>query len=87
VRCFEYSGLNMLVSYRFAMDIAQALNFLHKALLVHLDLKPANVIIGANDTCKLGDFGCCQVKILKATPVSGKDIESNTCIVTEPTVL
>lgn len=45
----------------FAHDIACALNFLHQNNIVHLDLKPANVIVGCDNTCKLGDFGCCQI--------------------------
>jgi len=46
---------------RYALDIAQAICYLHDARIVHLDLKPANVIVTLSDVCKLGDFGCCQV--------------------------
>jgi len=45
---------------RFVRDIACALKFVHENSLVHLDLKPANVIVDRQDVCKLGDFGCCQ---------------------------
>lgn len=45
---------------QFIRDIASALKFVHENSLVHLDLKPANVIVNSNDLCKLGDFGCCQ---------------------------
>jgi len=46
---------------RYALDIARAVCYLHDARIVHLDLKPANVIVTLGDVCKLGDFGCCQV--------------------------
>lgn len=45
---------------KFVRDIACALRFVHENSLVHLDLKPANVIVDGQDVCKLGDFGCCQ---------------------------
>ena len=45
---------------QFIRDIACALKFVHENNLVHLDLKPANVIVNRQDECKLGDFGCCQ---------------------------
>jgi len=47
--------------YRYALDISRAIRYLHDARIVHLDLKPANVIVTLADVCKLGDFGCCQV--------------------------
>lgn len=46
--------------WNFVRDIACALKFVHENGLVHLDLKPANVIVDRQDLCKLGDFGCCQ---------------------------
>lgn len=46
--------------WHFVRDIACALKFVHENCLVHLDLKPANVIVDRQDLCKLGDFGCCQ---------------------------
>lgn len=46
--------------WNYVRDIACALKFVHENSLVHLDLKPANVIVDRQDLCKLGDFGCCQ---------------------------
>ncbi|ESO86718.1 hypothetical protein LOTGIDRAFT_194882, partial [Lottia gigantea] len=45
---------------RYSMDIANALEYAHRNLIVHLDLKPLNILITSKDVCKLGDFGCCQ---------------------------
>ena len=46
---------------RFSTEITTALRFIHANCIIHLDLKPANVILTPKGRCKLGDFGCCQV--------------------------
>ncbi|TSQ46631.1 Serine/threonine-protein kinase mos [Bagarius yarrelli] len=43
---------------RYAADVARALRHLHANGIVHLDLKPANVIVSPGGVCKLADFGC-----------------------------
>jgi len=53
-----------LTSYRrlkYASDVISALYYIHKHNVVHLDVKPANILVTSNDVCKLGDFGCCKV--------------------------
>ncbi|XP_069587469.1 proto-oncogene serine/threonine-protein kinase mos [Ranitomeya imitator] len=45
---------------RYARHIADGLGFLHREKVVHLDLKPANVLLAPRDLCKIGDFGCSQ---------------------------
>ncbi|XP_044280215.1 proto-oncogene serine/threonine-protein kinase mos [Varanus komodoensis] len=44
----------------YACDIMAGLVFLHSHLIVHLDLKPANIFITEQNVCKIGDFGCSQ---------------------------
>ena len=45
---------------KFSLDIATALQFAHQQGIAHLDLKPGNVLVTAEDHCKLADFGCCR---------------------------
>ncbi|XP_034998188.1 proto-oncogene serine/threonine-protein kinase mos [Hippoglossus stenolepis] len=43
---------------RYSTDIAHGLRFLHSHSIVHLDIKPANVLVSSEDVCKIVDFGC-----------------------------
>jgi serine/threonine protein kinase len=38
-------------------DVASGLHHIHSSGFVHLDIKPANLLIGANGIVKIGDFG------------------------------
>lgn len=35
----------------------QGLEFLHANHVLHLDIKPANLFLDADERCKIGDFG------------------------------
>lgn len=45
---------------KFAFHISKALDYINTNKIVHLDLKPSNVLVTPDDVCKLGDFGCSQ---------------------------
>lgn len=53
-------GLSLAQSLHYSCDIVAGLAFLHSQLIVHLDLKPANIFITEQNICKIGDFGCSQ---------------------------
>ncbi|XP_034254317.1 serine/threonine-protein kinase mos [Thrips palmi] len=45
--------------FRYSMQIGTALAYCHKQRILHLDVKPQNVLVDIfTDTCKLCDFGC-----------------------------
>lgn len=46
---------------KFAFEVSSALEYVHENKIAHLDLKPANVLIADDGSCKLADFGCCQI--------------------------
>lgn len=39
-------------------QISAGLAYCHDQRILHLDLKPSNIMISSDDTCKLVDFGC-----------------------------
>lgn len=43
---------------RYSTDIIQGLRFLHSHYILHLDIKPANILVSEEDVCKIADFGC-----------------------------
>ena len=42
---------------RMSLEILMGLQYLHNENVVHRDLRSANVMLTAEDTCKIGDFG------------------------------
>lgn len=50
----------MFGTHSYASDVTAALSYIHRRRLVHLDLKPANIVVTDSDRCKLTDFGCSQ---------------------------
>ncbi|GJM89636.1 hypothetical protein PR202_ga05844 [Eleusine coracana subsp. coracana] len=55
---------------RFAADMARGLAHVHAAGVVHGDVKPRNVVVGADGTAKLADFGCAR-RVEKGSPILG----------------
>jgi len=44
----------------YAKQLVEAVTYLHSNNLLHLDLKPANVLVNQHEQCKVIDFGCAQ---------------------------
>jgi len=46
-----------------ANQLVQAVSYLHTNNLLHLDLKPANILVNPQYHCKIIDFGCSQPRV------------------------
>ena len=49
--------ISWLQRFRFAIDIAKGLKYLHEHNVIHRDLKPSNVLLNTSMQAKLSDFG------------------------------
>jgi len=58
--------------WKYAHELALGMTFLHKCTIpiIHRDLKPSNVLISAEDTIKITDFG-----LAKFVPIKNKFLE------------
>ncbi len=52
--------MNQALVFKIFMPILSALNFMHGAQLLHLDIKPANILLQPNSESLLLDFGAAQ---------------------------
>jgi serine/threonine protein kinase len=48
--------LHWTTRQRIALDIARGVDYLHQRQIIHGDLRACNILIGKNDTAKVGDF-------------------------------
>lgn len=63
-RYCDNHGLDQRARLRMFATVCRAVHFAHRSLIVHCDLKPANILVEADGTPKLLDFGI--AKLLQA---------------------
>lgn len=51
------TGLSMSDATRYILQVAEALKYIHKQNISHLDIKPSNIMLNGNDEIVLIDFG------------------------------
>ncbi|XP_072307326.1 proto-oncogene serine/threonine-protein kinase mos [Eucyclogobius newberryi] len=57
-RIYGAAPLEETRSLRYAADVTHGLRFLHAHGVLHLDIKPANLLLSRDDVVKIADFGC-----------------------------
>lgn len=68
--------LSMNKSLFIAQQILTGLSYIHKAGLVHLDIKPANILLDDNDQVQIADFGISISDSIPQTQTANVDIKS-----------
>jgi serine/threonine protein kinase len=53
----DFHSLKAPVAACYAHDVLKGLSYLHANKILHRDVKPQNVLVGKEGTCKLADFG------------------------------
>ncbi|KAI8621974.1 kinase-like domain-containing protein, partial [Chytriomyces sp. MP71] len=51
-------GVEEIVIWGILGQVAQGLKQIHELQIIHLDLKPSNIMISGHGLLKIGDFGC-----------------------------
>ncbi|CAN8017641.1 unnamed protein product [Ixodes persulcatus] len=57
----EQGPLRLQETLRFGRQMASALHYCHRCNVLHLDVKPSNILVH-NADCKLADFGSSAIR-------------------------
>lgn len=64
----DIGGVGELRAWKMLLELAEGLRFLHQNDIIHLDLKPANVLVTIEGRLKIADFGTAAMCRPHGTP-------------------
>ena len=53
----KYHNIPIFFIWKYLIDLLHGLQHIHSFGFVHFDVKPANIFLGEDGSCKIGDFG------------------------------
>ncbi|RCV39145.1 hypothetical protein SETIT_8G200000v2 [Setaria italica] len=71
----KFYGFQWSMRYRIIKGVCEALDYLQEAHIYHLDLKPANVLLGADMEPKITDFGLSRCNDEKKSTILTTDVK------------
>ncbi|XP_054817807.1 serine/threonine-protein kinase STY13-like [Prosopis cineraria] len=63
--------LDFDVAIQLALDLSRGLSYLHSKKIVHRDVKTENILLDANGTAKIADFGVARIEALNPCEMTG----------------
>jgi serine/threonine protein kinase len=57
----DNGGIDEIRSWKFVVELVSGLRHLHQNNIVHLDLKPANILVSNNGGLRIADFGLAAI--------------------------
>lgn len=66
--------LGTVEAWRLARELSAALAHAHAHGVLHRDLKPENVLVSADGTCKIADFGIAHIEGQKTVALAGEAV-------------
>lgn len=65
------NGLNEEVARKYMRDLLSGLHYLHFHKVIHRDIKPENILVTADGTAKIADFGAARMVMNESETLSG----------------